>query len=158
MFAKEHHLFKIVRITLVILVIHFLAKTWSVQVKVLSVKTWKNVFNLFSQQMTQKMNHSMVKYQSICVDFVNRTKPALKTIGTTVKKSQIFEDSLNTLTEIKSLKIKGKTFFRTFIQRCWTKCILSRFEILGKGQSCLNFVFYLIVLRKPAQDNPIKQK
>ena len=49
---------------------------------------------------------------------VNKTKPALKTIGTTVKKSQIFEDSLNTLTEIKSLKIKGKTFFRTFIQRC----------------------------------------
>ena len=52
----------------------------------------------------------MVKYQSICVDFVNKTKPALKTIGTTVKKSQIFEDSLNTLIEIKSLKTKVKTF------------------------------------------------
>ena len=60
----------------------------------------------------------MVKYQNICVELVNKTKPILKTIGTTVKKSQIFEDSLNTLTEIKSLKIKGKTFFRTFIQRC----------------------------------------
>ena len=41
---------------------------------------------------------------------VNKTKPALKTIGTTVMEIQILEDSLNTLTESSHLKSKVRPF------------------------------------------------